>query len=358
MSDHGFAIVGCGVISRTHAKAIAALPNAHLVTAVDVVPDKAQALTAQFGGEPETDLRRALSRPDVDVVSVCVPSGLHAEVGCLAAEAGKHVLVEKPIDITLPAADRLIAAGERAGVKLAVVSQHRFDAGVRQMKDIITSGRLGRLLVGDAFIKWYRTQAYYDSGDWRGTWALDGGGALMNQGVHYVDLLRWMMGPVKSIVARCRTAAHQIEVEDIATALLEFENGAVGLLEASTAVYPGMGERLEISGTGGTLVVESGVMRIRELKDYGGETSFYGRKIDSNQPAPGSVEGAADPASISGDSHQTQIQDLLQAIDEDRDPFVTGREGRHALEVVLGVYDSAQRGTEVRFSAPSEVAPR
>lgn len=354
MTAHGFAIVGCGVISRTHARAIAALPDAHLVTAVDVEPERAAALTAQFGGEPETDLGRALSRPDVDVVSVCVPSGLHAEVGCQAAGAGKHVLVEKPIDITLGAADRLIAAAEGAGVKLAVISQHRFDAGVRQMKDIIASGRLGRLLVGDAYIKWYRTQDYYDSGDWRGTWALDGGGCLMNQGVHYVDLLRWMMGPVRSIVARCRTAAHQIEVEDIATALLEFENGAVGVLEASTSIYPGMGERLEISGTGGTLVVESGVMRISELKDYRGETSFYGRKVDAHEPV--AAEGAADPASISDNSHQAQIQDLLEAIDGDRDPFVTGREGRHALEVVLGVYDSAQRGAEVQLTPVSELA--
>jgi UDP-N-acetyl-2-amino-2-deoxyglucuronate dehydrogenase len=354
MTGHGFAIVGCGVISRTHARAIAALPDAHLVTAVDVEPERAAALTAQFGGEPETDLGRALSRADVDIVSVCVPSGLHAEVGCLAAAAGKHVLVEKPIDITLGAADRLIAAAEGAGVKLAVISQHRFDAGVRQMKDIISSGRLGRLLVGDAYIKWYRTQDYYDSGDWRGTWALDGGGCLMNQGVHYVDLLRWMMGPVRSIVARCRTAAHQIEVEDIATALLEFENGAVGVLEASTSIYPGMGERLEISGTGGTLVVESGVMRVSELKDYRGETSFYGRKVDAHEPL--AAEGVADPASISDNSHQAQIQDLLEAIEGDRDPFVTGREARHALEVILGVYDSAQRGTEVQLTPVGELA--
>lgn len=352
MTDHGFAIVGCGVISRTHAKALAALPGAHLVTAVDVVEDKVRALTDQFGGEPETDLQRALARPDVDVVTVCVPSGLHAEIGCQAAKAGKHVLVEKPIDITLEAADRLIETAEQAGVNLAVISQHRFDPGVREMKDIIASGRLGRLLLGDAFIKWYRTQGYYDSGDWRGTWSLDGGGCLMNQGVHYVDLLRWMMGPVSSIVAKCRTAAHRIEVEDIATALLTFENGAVGVLEASTAVYPGMGERLEISGTGGTLVVESGVIQVRELKDYQGETSFYGRKVGAHQPA--AVDGtAADPAALEGSSHQAQIKDLLEAIDEGRDPYVTGSEGRHALEVVLGVYDAAQQGTEVQLASAS-----
>lgn len=356
MTSHGFAIVGCGVISRTHAKAIAALPDAHLVAAVDVVPEKARALTAQFGGDPETDLHRVLARPDVDVVAVCVPSGLHAEVGCQAAEAGKHILVEKPIDITLAAADRLIETARRTGVTFGVISQHRFDAGVREMKDVIASGRLGRLLLGDAFIKWYRTQEYYDSGEWRGTWALDGGGCLMNQGVHYVDLLRWMMGPVKSIVAKCRTAAHTIEVEDIATALLTFENGATGVLEASTAVYPGMGERLEISGTGGTLVVESGVMRVRELKDYHGETSFYGRRVEAHQPA--SADGAADPASISGNSHQSQIQDFLEAIDQDRDPFVTGSEARHALEVILGVYDSAQRGSEVQLSSLTGATPR
>ncbi|MGH7910966.1 MAG: Gfo/Idh/MocA family protein [Candidatus Dormibacteraceae bacterium] len=345
---HGFAIVGCGVIAPTHARALQALPGAELLVAVDVDPGRARAFTSQFGGLPETDLDRALARPDVEVVSVCVPSGLHAEVGCRAAAAGKHVLVEKPIDITLEAADRLITSCEQAGVKLAVISQHRFDAGVRRMKDMIASGRLGRLLLGDAMIKWYRTQEYYDSGDWRGTWALDGGGCLMNQGVHYVDLLQWTMGPVERIFARCRTAAHQIDVEDIATAVLSFANGAVGVLEASTAVYPGMGERLEVSGTGGTLIVESGVLRVSELKDYKGETSFYGRKVRIGEQEPESAGGgSADPAAIGGDSHQAEIEDLLQAIEEDRQPLVTGPEARKALEIILGVYQSAERGVEV-----------
>ena len=353
MTGHGFAIVGCGVISRTHARAIAALPEAHLVTAVDVEPERAAALTAQFGGEPETDLGRALSRPDVDVVSVCVPSGLHAEVGCQAAAAGKHVLVEKPIDITLGAADRLIAAAEGAGVKLAVISQHRFDAGVRQMKDIIASGRLGPAAGGDAYIEWYRTQDYYDSGDWRGTWALDGGGCLMNQGVHYVDLLRWMMGPV----------GHRRPVPDGSPP----DRGG-GHRDGTSRVRERRGRRaggehLDLSGNGGAAGDQrdrgdaggrSGVMRISELKDYRGETSFYGRKVDAHEPV--AAEGAADPASISDNSHQAQIQDLLEAIDGDRDPFVTGREGRHALEVVLGVYDSAQRGAEVQLTPVSELA--
>ena len=222
----------------------------------------------QFAGShgcaAEPGLDALLARDDIDVVSVCVPSGLHAEVGIQAAAAGKHLVVEKPIDVSLAAADRLIDAADAAGVAMTVISQHRFDPGLVELRGLIDDGVLGRLVLGEASTKWYRSQGYYDSGPWRGTWALDGG-SLMNQGIHYVDLLRWIMGPVTEVSAVCATQGHQIEVEDTALAVLRFSSGAVGTIVSSTAVFPGFAQRLEVSGTGGTVVVEDGEIVYRAL---------------------------------------------------------------------------------------------
>ena len=344
----GFAIVGCGVIAPFHARAIADLPGACLVAVADEIEEQAAKRGAEFGVEHTSDVDAVLARPDVDVVCVCVPSGLHADVGVRAARAGKHVVVEKPIDITLEAADRLIDACREAGVKLTVISQHRYDPGVRRVRELIDTGRLGRLILGDAVIKWYRTQQYYDSGAWRGTWRLDGGGALMNQGVHYVDLLQWMMGPVESVFARSVAAAHEIEVEDLAAAVLRFASGAVGVLEASTAVDPGLPERLEISGTGGTAIVEAGRLTVCELKDEKGETSAYGSKLHGSEK-PEAETGSADPAAISHFGHREQIADLLSAIETGGEPMLSGEEARRPLEVILAVYESARAGHEIRL---------
>ncbi|MBO0694176.1 MAG: Gfo/Idh/MocA family oxidoreductase [Acidimicrobiaceae bacterium] len=346
--EHGFAIVGCGVIGPSHARAIQALPNAHLVAAVDVVEEKARELTDKFGGDPETDLDRVLGRPDVDVVCVCVPSGLHAEVGCRAAEAGKHVLVEKPIDITLEAADRLIATARRSGVRLSVVSQYRFAPDIRRVRELIDGGRLGRPVLGDAIVKWYRTQGYYDSGDWRGTWALDGGGCLMNQGIHYIDLLQWLMGPVKTVTAQTATLGHTVEVEDVALAMVQFESGAVGVIEGSTAIYPGLPERLEISGQTGTVIVESARLVLCELQDEKGEVGSYGAKGRSREQQS-ATSTSADPAALSLSSHLPQIAELLDAIESDRDPFITGEAGRRPLEIILAIYESARQGRPVQL---------
>jgi UDP-N-acetyl-2-amino-2-deoxyglucuronate dehydrogenase len=345
---YGFGVVGCGVIGPRHAQVASALPNARFVACTDVVPERAKALAGAEGGDFERDLDALLSREDVDVVSVCVPSGLHAEVGVRAAEAGKHLVVEKPIEISLAAADRLIAAVRKAGVTMTVISQHRFDAGVRDLHELLASGGLGRLVLGDARVKWYRTQAYYDSGEWRGTWALDGGGALMNQGVHYTDLLRWCMGPVSEVMALTETAAHKMETEDVALAVIRFQSGALGSLEATTAAFPGFKERLEISGTEGTVVVEDGQMVVRELVRDHDEVGLYGVRMASEAPvAAGSSSGGSDPAAIANDSHALQVADLLASLDEGRQPLVTGEEARAALELVLAVYESARRHAPV-----------
>jgi predicted dehydrogenase len=341
----GFGIIGCGVIAPFHARAIGDLADARLVAVADEVPDRARDLAADFEVEA-LDPDALLSRPDVDVVCVCVPSGLHASVGTRVAAAGKHVVVEKPIEITLEAADRLIDAARSNGVELAVISQHRWDAGVKELKTLVDGGSLGHLVLGDAIVKWYRTQPYYDSGSWRGTWQLDGGGALMNQAVHYVDLLQWIMGPVEHVFARTRTAAHErIEVEDVAVAALGFASGAVGTIVASTAVYPGLSERLEVSGTGGTAIVEAGELKVRELKEEKGETSAYGARAgDSDGEAAGA---SADPADISYRGHREQLQDLLHAIDTGARPAVDGEGARKALEIILAVYESARTGRDV-----------
>lgn len=343
---YGFGVVGCGVIGPRHAQVASALPNARFVACTDVVPDRAKALADAHGGEFEADLDALLSRDDVDVVSVCVPSGLHAEVAVPAAEAGKHLVVEKPIDISLAAADRLIGAVDRAGVKMTVISQHRFDPGLVELRRLLDAGTLGRVVLGDARVKWYRSQAYYDSGDWRGTWALDGGGALMNQGVHYTDLLRWCMGQASEVAAVTATETHEIETEDVALAVIRFASGAVGSLEASTAVYPGFRERLEISGTRGTVVVEDGEIVVREFVGERGEVGLYGQRVTSEAPAT-TASAASDPGGISNDSHAKQVADLLAAIDEDHQPLVTGEEARNALELVLAVYEAARLGSPV-----------
>jgi UDP-N-acetyl-2-amino-2-deoxyglucuronate dehydrogenase len=345
---HGFGIVGAGVIGTTHAEAISLVPGASVAAVTDVVPEHAKALAEACDCAAEPDLAGLLARADVDVVSVCVPSGLHAEVGTQAAAAGKHLVVEKPIDVTLAAADRLIAAARASGAGVTVISQHRFDTGLDELRRLIDSGALGSLVLGEASTKWYRTQGYYDSAAWRGTWELDGG-SLMNQGIHYVDLLLWIMGPATEVTAITATQAHQVEVEDTALALVRFASGAVGTIVSSTAVYPGFAQRLEITGTNGTVVVENGRIVRRALRSGAAATPDATDTPDSASADPGGV----DPA-----SHAAQIAEFLTAIGKGREPAVTAESARAALEVVCAVYESARTGRAVAIPAASgERAP-
>jgi UDP-N-acetyl-2-amino-2-deoxyglucuronate dehydrogenase len=339
---HGFGIVGTGVIGAIHADAIAMVPGARLAAVTDVAVGAAAAFAAAHHCAAEPDLDALLARPDVDVVSVCVPSGLHAEVGIRAARAGKHLAVEKPIDVTLDAADRLIEAARAAGVALTVISQHRFDPGLIEAKALIDEGALGRLVLGEASTKWYRTQAYYDSAAWRGTHAMDGG-SLMNQGIHYVDLLRWCMGPVREVTALCATQTHQIEVEDTSLAALRFTSGALGTIVASTSVFPGFAQRLEITGTEGTITIEDGAI-VRRAFGRGAHEPPGG-------PEPGgSAAASTNPAAVDVASHAAQLADLLAAIGAGREPAVTGEDGRATLEIVRAVYESARTGRAVTLA--------
>jgi UDP-N-acetyl-2-amino-2-deoxyglucuronate dehydrogenase len=345
-TGRGFGIVGAGVISSTHARAIASLRGARLVAVTDVEPDRATSLAAAHDCAAEPDLDALLARDDVDIVCVCVPSGMHADVGIRAAAAGKHLVIEKPLDVSLAAADRLIEAVRQAGAVLTVISQHRFDRGLLELRRLLDDGALGRLVLGEASTKWYRSQAYYDSSAWRGTWALDGG-SLMNQGIHYADLLLWSMGPVAEVTALFSTQTHQIEVEDAALAVLRFASGALGTIVTSTAVFPGFAQRLEISGTSGTVVIEDGEIIRCELGGDGAEPGRHDR-VTHDRRAPSAA--AANPADLAMASHAAQLADLLDAIDQGRTPSVTGEDGRAVLEVACAVYESARDARTVRLA--------
>ncbi|MDX1933298.1 MAG: Gfo/Idh/MocA family oxidoreductase [Capsulimonadales bacterium] len=361
MSKFRFAIVGCGVIHGTHIDAIKKMPDeAELVAVCDEVPERAETTAQKHGVAAFTDLETMLKEADFDVLNVCTPSGLHAAAGILGANAGKHIVCEKPIDVSLKAADALIDACRTNRTKLVVISQIRYSSGMQYLKAQLDAGRLGALCYGESTTKWYRTQQYYDSGGWRGTWALDGGGALMNQGVHLVDQLVWTMGKPKSVAATMATRAHErIEVEDVVSATIEFENGAVGTLIASTAMYPGYKQSIEVYGTGGTIIVENN--RVRHAQFQGGTEE---RGMFNVKAAPPEVEnfvyqgavsaesgeqthGAADPTAISLNGHVEHLRDLMGAIREDRDTFMNGQEARNALEVILAVYESARTGKRI-----------
>lgn len=343
---YGFAIVGGGVIAPSHAQAIADLPNARLLAVVDTDADRATQRATELGAHAYTSLTEALARPDVDIVCVCVPTGLHAQVGIEAAEAGKHLVVEKPLEVSLAAADRLIAACRASGVKLAVVSQMRFGPAIQRLKRALDSGELGKPFLGQAVVHWYRTDAYYASAGWRGTWELDGGGALTNQGVHFVDQLAWLLGPVESVYGRRATATHDTPVEDVALAMLTFESGAHGIIQASTATFPGFMERIEIFCTGGSVIIEGGEIVVWESRTERGETTPYGVRL-----ATGTRAVPADVTTAGGVMFGgliVQIRDLLEAIEGNREPLINGEEARKPLEIIHAVYESARDGREVR----------
>ncbi|HWE60716.1 MAG TPA: Gfo/Idh/MocA family oxidoreductase [Chloroflexota bacterium] len=347
-ANPGALLVGCGVVGEVHANALAELAQrgqAHLAGVVDSDPARAERFGQQWDVPWTTALEEALRWPEVRIAHICTPSGLHAATGIQAARAGKHLLVEKPIDVTLEAADRLIGACRAAGVSIGVVSQHRFDPGFRELRVAIREGRLGTLLLGEARVKWYRSQAYYQSAAWRGTRALDGGGALINQSIHYVDLLLALCGPVERVSAYTATAAHDIEVEDVAAAVLRFRNGATGTILGSTAIFPGLSERLEISGTNGTAIVEDGELVYLATQDIVGAAGTHGRPWQDSARATRAAHAPHAPPY--GGRHTDQIADFVDALRHGRPPEVTAADGRAALALVLAVYRAAATHREV-----------
>ena len=342
-----FGVIGCGMISRFHARAIREI-GAELVACYDYLPIAAERYAQEFGCKAYAELKEFLTDPEIQIVTICAPSGAHLEPAVAAARAGKHVVVEKPLEVTTERCDEIIKACEESGVTLATIFPSRFHDSSRKLKAAIDAGRFGKLTLGDAIVKWYRTQQYYDSGAWRGTWKLDGGGALMNQAIHSVDLLLWLMGDVAEVTALTGLVAHEnIEVEDVAIAALRFKNGAFGTLEATTAAFPGYLKRIETSGDKGSAVIEEEDIVKWDFAETAPEDAAIREAMASRQTATGG--GAADPAAIGHMAHAKLFQDVLEAIEEGRKPLVDGYEGRRSVEVIRAVYESAKTGKTVKL---------
>lgn len=330
-----FAIVGAGVIGNVHAKLLDPLEGSELVVVGDCELDRAQELAGRHGAEATDDLDHLFARADVDAVSVCVPSGLHADIAVAALDAGKHVIIEKPIDVTLDAADRIIAAEQRSGKVATVISQRRFQPSFAFLRTEIESGRLGQITSGIAESPFWRSQSYYDSGGWRGTWKLDGGGALMNQGIHALDLLVWMLGEPVEASAFTATLVHErIEVEDTLGATVRFANGAIGTVTATTASNPGRTVRLTINGDAGNAVIDD--ERLAHLHTLDRESDGISDQLDL-------VPELRQPSNPM-DVHSAQYVDFIAAVADGRSPAITTADGRRALALALAIYESAAEG--------------
>jgi UDP-N-acetyl-2-amino-2-deoxyglucuronate dehydrogenase len=358
----GFGVIGAGNIAGIHGKALVALADSgvRLRAFLGRNPARVQKLAAQFEAEALTDAQAFFARPDIQAVTICTPSGTHAELGRLAAAAGKHVLVEKPIDVSLRQARSLIAACQRHGVRLGVVLQSRFLPAVQLIKKTIARGRLGRLHVVDAYVKWYRSKDYYQAAPWRGTKALDGGGALINQAIHTVDLVQHFAGPATWVSGLTARKQHpQIEAEDTALALVRYESGAAGVIEATTSLFPGFSRRVEVHGERGSIVLDGNDISFWQLSDSGEEELELERLRGGPTASAAVANGAAnknggsnaasDPMALDVMGHQRQIADFVAAIREDRAPAVDGPESLKALEIVLAVYRSAELGRPVEL---------
>jgi UDP-N-acetyl-2-amino-2-deoxyglucuronate dehydrogenase len=347
MSRRNFAVVGAGVIGKQHGLVLSQLADrAELVAVVDIDLPKAQDLAAARGGTPYASLTEALAAEDIDVVSVCTPTGRHGEVAIEALRAGKHVIVEKPAEITTARTDEIIQAQEKAGTLVTVISQHRFDPSTEKTLAAIDDGEFGRITSGIASIDWWRGQSYYDSGDWRGTWELDGGGALMNQGVHTVDLLVAALGRPVEVFAYTATLAHErIEVEDVAAGVVRFESGALGVLHATTAAYPGLSARLQVHGDRGSAVIDNDQLAFFHATPPGvdPEDRSYGATSTRDTPPP---TAGSDPSRLS-DAHRLQYLNFLGALDGTDELRVTLETNRRSIGVITGVYESARTGKPV-----------
>jgi predicted dehydrogenase len=342
----GFGIIGAGMIAHVHARAIREIPRSRLVGVFSTTPQKREAFAGKENCKAFESLDAMLQDPEIDIVCICTPSGAHQDPTLACIAAGKHCLVEKPLEVTLEKCDRIINAAEKHGVKVGVIFPSRFYDQAMYLKKAIAEARFGDIVLGDAYVKWYRSEAYYQSNAWRGTWELDGGGALMNQGIHSVDLLQWYMGPVKAVQAFRTNRRHKtIAVEDTVVAVVEFANGALGNITCSTAIFPGELKRIEINGTAGTAVLQESNLVKWDLEVMGEEDIALQKRMQENGLSHGG--GASNPADISFKGHQLQIEDMLQAIETNGTPLVDAVEGRKAVEIVLAIYQSATTGKKV-----------
>lgn len=332
-------IIGCGVISKLHCDALGVVDNAQLYAVCDIIEEKAKARAEEYGAKKiYTDYKEMLKDPEIECVSICTPSGMHGQMCKDAAAAGKHILCEKPMEITKEKMDDVIEFVEKSGVKMGCVFQRRCDPKFLAVKEAIDSGRFGKVILADAYLKYFRSQEYYNSGDWRATWELDGGGALMNQGVHGIDLLTWMAGDVESVFARCATQVRDIEVEDTAIASLKFKNGALGNIEGTTSVYPAQDTRIEIHCEKGSMIVsDKGIL----------QWSIEGSDEQAPEIQTPVFKMKDDPTKLPGTSHVVPLGDMADAIINDRKPAVTPREARKAVDLILAIYQSSDEKREI-----------
>jgi len=343
-SPLGFAIVGTGMIAGFHARAIASLPDANLVALVSRTPERAAAFAREHGIRViAATVEEVVNHPEVEAVIITTPSGAHLDPALAAIRAGKHVIIEKPIETTPERADTILSTADEAGVKVAVIFQGRFGEGARTVKVALEAGRFGRLALASAYVKWHRTAEYYQT-HWKGRWDLDGGGALMNQAIHGVDLLQWFAGlPVEVAGWFTRRVHTGIEADDTTVAALRFPDGALGTIEATTAVWPGWSRRIELCGEYGSVALEDDMIVRWEFATEAPEDETIRRAPEAN--ALGS--GAGNPAAISIVGHQRQIEDFVRAVREDRAPLIDGHEGRKAVALVDAIYRSAKEGRPV-----------
>lgn len=341
----GFGIIGCGMISDWHASAILRMPDAQLICACDLNDQSRARFSTKYHVPVYDAVEPLLDDPRVDAVCICVPSGLHAIYAVQCAGAGKHIVLEKPMAVNLQQADEIIRACDENNVKLTVISQFRFTPAALKLKEAMDSGMLGKPIVADLSMKFHRSQEYYDKGGWRGTWKMDGGGALMNQGIHGVDLLQHIMGPVRSVYAHTRTLARHIEVEDTAVAAIEFVSGALGVIQATTSIHPGYPRRLEVNASRGTIALEDD--RIARW-DVEGQCP-----PDDLMEASPVCNSSSDPAGIGFEWHFRQISDLADAIRTGRAPLVDQYEGRKAIEIIMAAYESSSTGKPISLSNKS-----
>ncbi len=336
----GFGIIGAGMIGKVHAEAISAISGAKLVAVYGRNDAPAQELAAKYGAQAFTNLTQFFAHPDLQIVNICSPSGMHLEHGKMAVAAGKHILVEKPIEITCARADELLAACAEAKVKIGVIFQSRFLAAVQKIKQAVDEGKLGKIFLADAYVKWYRAPEYYAQGSWHGQLALDGGGALINQAIHTIDLLRWIMGPVAVVNAMKGALRYpHIEGEDTLVGNVKFANGALGVVVAATSVSPGFKRRLEISGERGTIVLDGDTIGTWAIEGEA-ENDLQGEQL---------TDGSSNPAAISTEGHRRQIEDMMHAVLENRVPLIDGSEGRKSLELVEALYRAANENQTIKL---------
>ncbi len=340
-----FGVVGVGVGGTFATRAIKEILEpegvAQVIAACSAHEERVKGFASKWGLEQYyTNYRDLLTKSGIDAVIISTPHYMHFPMAIEAMDEGVHVLVDKPIAIDLREADEMIKRARRSGVKLGVIFQGRFDPKIRKVKSLIEEGRLGQLIMGEAYVEWFRDQEYYEKSRWRGRWATEGGGALINQAIHTIDLLVWLMGGVDHLWALTGTMAHNIEVEDLAVAALKFKNGAFGLILGSTAIYPGLPTRIEIHGVDGTVIWEAEMIKKIAIK---GEPEYSEEER---------VEGLASwtrPEAVPPKNHAEVIKDFARAVLEDREPQVNGEEGRKSLEVIRAIYMSGRTGSVIKF---------